>query len=226
MRSPAFAPSRTRRPVVLGRLGTQLPLGREPFLLLFSNQMRPAWVNAHRATLIYNTHPGARFSLGFSRICSHRTIHQAIIASAPMASPSRKRPEPHDHSISPPPLKRRAVQPSISSAPLATPCLLLVYSWILCSDVLCFSTESAVANFFTPASQKPKDLTVWTERSPEEGEPTTLLVAKYVSPDAKSDDQKQTEVKKRKIAAFDLVRHTIHPSPAARRASTYTQVYL
>ncbi|SPO05596.1 related to bifunctional polynucleotide phosphatase/kinase [Cephalotrichum gorgonifer] len=62
------------------------------------------------------------------------------------------------------------------------------------------TTKSAVANFFTPASQKPKDKTVWTERAPNEDTPATLLVGRY-QPEAKEDGP---TVKRRKIAAFDL----------------------
>jgi bifunctional polynucleotide phosphatase/kinase len=62
--------------------------------------------------------------------------------------------------------------------------------------------ETAVANFFTPASQKPKDRTTWTERSPDEAAPATLLVAKYVP----ERGEEGPPSKRRKIAAFDLVR--------------------
>jgi hypothetical protein len=64
--------------------------------------------------------------------------------------------------------------------------------------------ESAVANFFTPASQKAKDRTTWTERSPHEASPATLLVAKYV-PDNDSSEESGSTAKRGKIAAFDLV---------------------
>ena len=60
--------------------------------------------------------------------------------------------------------------------------------------------ESAVASFFTPVSQKPKDRTTWSERSPDENSPATLLVGKYVPEGV----QGQPPVKRRKIAAFDL----------------------
>ena len=62
-------------------------------------------------------------------------------------------------------------------------------------------TEGAVAAFFTPTSQKPKDPVVWSERAP--GDDTkaraTLLVAKYQPGDG------EQPAKRRKVAAFDLV---------------------
>lgn len=62
--------------------------------------------------------------------------------------------------------------------------------------------ESAVANFFTPTSKKPKDRTTWSERSAGDGVPATLLVGQYVP--EKGDNEPRA--KRRKIAAFDLVR--------------------
>jgi bifunctional polynucleotide phosphatase/kinase len=61
--------------------------------------------------------------------------------------------------------------------------------------------ESAVANFFTPTSQKPKDKTIWTERAPDDDTLATLLVGRY-QPDKKESEPLS---KRRKIAAFDLV---------------------
>ncbi|KAB5527941.1 polynucleotide kinase 3 phosphatase-domain-containing protein [Coniochaeta sp. 2T2.1] len=92
-----------------------------------------------------------------------------------MVSPAtKKRPaDDKDRSVSPPPLKRKA-QSGI--------------------------TKSAVANFFTPTSQKPKDRTTWSERSPAEGVPATLLVGKYMP--EKVDEEAPN--KRRKVAAFDL----------------------
>ncbi|KPM37798.1 hypothetical protein AK830_g8760 [Neonectria ditissima] len=61
------------------------------------------------------------------------------------------------------------------------------------------TTKNAVANFFTPASQKPKDRTTWSERSPNDDTPATLLVGRY-EPEVKEDGA----VKRTKVAAFDL----------------------
>lgn len=61
------------------------------------------------------------------------------------------------------------------------------------------SSESAISNFFTPTSQKPKDRTSWSERKDDPNKPATLLVGKY-TPETDSKDTK----KRRKIAAFDL----------------------
>ncbi|KAI0406402.1 DNA kinase/phosphatase Pnk1 [Xylaria palmicola] len=77
-----------------------------------------------------------------------------------------------DKVISPPPVKRKA-QSAIS--------------------------KGAVASFFTPTSQKPKDRTVWTERDVD-GAPATLLVGRF-EPDGAADDGTE---KRRKIAAFDF----------------------
>ncbi|RWA07962.1 hypothetical protein EKO27_g7143 [Xylaria grammica] len=78
--------------------------------------------------------------------------------------------------ISPPPVKRKA-QSAIS--------------------------KGAVASFFTPTSQKPKDRTVWTERDGgadgQDSSPATLLVGRF-EPEVGEEDRR----KRRKIAAFDL----------------------
>ncbi|KAI1424794.1 DNA kinase/phosphatase Pnk1 [Xylaria sp. FL1777] len=77
-----------------------------------------------------------------------------------------------DKPISPPPVKRKA-QSAIS--------------------------KGAVASFFTPASQKPKDRTVWTERA-WDSSPATLLVGRF-EPETQGPYDR---TKRRKIAAFDL----------------------
>ncbi|KAI8959549.1 PNK3P-domain-containing protein [Daldinia sp. FL1419] len=83
----------------------------------------------------------------------------------------RKGPE---KSISPPPLKRKT-QSNIS--------------------------KNAVANFFTPTSQKPKDQTAWTERVSDGNDSSpTLLVGRY-EPEKIDESGRR---KRRKIAAFDL----------------------
>ncbi|KAK7739096.1 DNA kinase/phosphatase Pnk1 [Diatrype stigma] len=96
-----------------------------------------------------------------------------------------------DRPISPPPVKRKA-QSSISTE----------------------HAEGAVASFFTPASQKPREQTrtIWTERAPNDDTPATLLVGRYEpasdggDDDAtkKEDSERLSGVKRRKIAAFDL----------------------
>ncbi|KAL2022175.1 hypothetical protein VTK56DRAFT_6004 [Thermocarpiscus australiensis] len=93
------------------------------------------------------------------------------------SSAGKKRPaSAQEPSVSPPPLKRKG-QTAIS--------------------------KSAVANFFTPTSQKAKEPTTWTERSPGDNSPATLLVGKYV-PDNDDARKQDVTVKRRKIAAFDL----------------------
>ncbi|KAI1088728.1 PNK3P-domain-containing protein [Rostrohypoxylon terebratum] len=78
-----------------------------------------------------------------------------------------------EKSISPPPIKRKA-QSNLS--------------------------KGAVANFFTPTSQKPKDRTTWSERAPDDDTPPTLLVGRYEPENVGDSDRR----KRRKIAAFDL----------------------
>ncbi|KAJ3575145.1 hypothetical protein NPX13_g4132 [Xylaria arbuscula] len=77
-----------------------------------------------------------------------------------------------DRPISPPPVKRKA-QSAIS--------------------------KGAVASFFTPTSQKPKDRTVWMERG-KDSSPATLLVGRF-EPEAGESPEKRD---RKKIAAFDL----------------------
>ncbi|KAI1374745.1 PNK3P-domain-containing protein [Hypoxylon crocopeplum] len=89
----------------------------------------------------------------------------------PSPNPSKRKAT--DKPISPPPIKRKT-QSSIS--------------------------KGAVANFFTPTSQKPKERTAWTERAPDHDTPATLLVGRY-EPENMGDLDRR---KRRKIAAFDL----------------------
>ncbi|TDZ39419.1 Bifunctional polynucleotide phosphatase/kinase [Colletotrichum spinosum] len=63
------------------------------------------------------------------------------------------------------------------------------------------TTQSAVANFFKPASQKPKDRTIWTERAPNDDTPATLLVGRYEPENTKEGG---TAMRRNKVAAFDL----------------------
>ncbi|KAI1826921.1 DNA kinase/phosphatase Pnk1 [Xylaria intraflava] len=94
-----------------------------------------------------------------------------MTTSSPSSNPG-KRKAAVDQPISPPPVKRKA-QSTIS--------------------------QGAVASFFTPASQKPKDRTVWTERAADDA-PATLLVGRFEP----EEDPDQDGRKRRKIAAFDL----------------------
>jgi len=101
------------------------------------------------------------------------SIHFGSMPPDPRPSGVKRPPSEHDRSISPPQLKRKA--PSSIS-------------------------KSAVANFFTPTSQKPKDRTAWAERSSDGTTPATLLVGTYI-PESGDDEPRS---KRRKIAAFDL----------------------
>ncbi|KAL7931928.1 PNK3P domain-containing protein [Trichoderma chlorosporum] len=102
-------------------------------------------------------------------------------------SPPRKRKDP-GAPVSPPPLKK-----AVKST----------------------TTKSAVASFFTPASQKPKERTLWSERGPSDDVPATLLVGRY-QPENQDDTAHQ---KRRKIAAFDLDSTLIATSSGKKHAS-------
>ncbi|KAJ4122745.1 DNA kinase/phosphatase Pnk1 [Fusarium equiseti] len=109
-----------------------------------------------------------------------------------MPSDEQSKRKASDAPVSPPPLKRK---------------------------VQSGTTKTAVANFFTPASQKPKDPTVWSERSPYNNDdtPGTLLVGRF-EPEKKED----RTIKRRKIAAFDLDSTLISTSSGKKHASSGT----
>ncbi|KAI8634465.1 DNA kinase/phosphatase Pnk1 [Xylariaceae sp. FL1651] len=97
-----------------------------------------------------------------------------------MPSPGSSKRKTGERPISPPPTKRKT-QSTIS--------------------------KGAVANFFTPTSQKPKDRTIWSERAPDDARPT-LLVGHYEPGNTEEPDRR----KRRKIAAFDFDSTLIIPS--------------
>ncbi|KAE9377779.1 DNA kinase/phosphatase Pnk1 [Stipitochalara longipes BDJ] len=113
-----------------------------------------------------------------------------------MASPSKPSKRKLDHStpISPPPLRRK-VQSTI--------------------------TQTAVASFFTPASQKPSEKVLWQERAPNDDIPNTLLVGKYVPSTEPSSALKDEGIntKRLKVAAFDFDSTLIQTSSGKKFAS-------
>ncbi|KAL7813583.1 PNK3P domain-containing protein [Trichoderma aethiopicum] len=102
-----------------------------------------------------------------------------------------------------PPRKRKDAGAPISPPPLK-------------KAVKSTTTKSAVASFFTPASQKPKDRTVWSERGPTDDVPATLLVGRYQP----ENDDPTSRQKRRKIAAFDLDSTLITTSSGKKHASS------
>ncbi|EFX06234.1 diphosphomevalonate decarboxylase [Grosmannia clavigera kw1407] len=164
------------------------PMKTDQYLVGEDGQPYPAW------SLIAGVQRGPDpHAIGFSatRLCDaarSRSTHgiprpreatmvqQTKKAAASTGSSSKRPVDEHDPSISPPPTKRK-----IQSR----------------------TSKSAVASFFTPASQKPKDRVVWAERAPRRGAATTLLVARY-EPVAKTGSESTSVPTKTKIAAFDL----------------------
>ncbi|APA12430.1 hypothetical protein sscle_09g072000 [Sclerotinia sclerotiorum 1980 UF-70] len=96
-----------------------------------------------------------------------------------MASPARvqKRKSSADRSISPPPLRRK---------------------------VQSTTTQTAVATFFTPTSQKPPEKISWQERAPNDDLPSTLLVGKFEPPTSSVTEVSSPNLKRNKVAAFDF----------------------
>ncbi|PFH59786.1 hypothetical protein XA68_11894 [Ophiocordyceps unilateralis] len=76
------------------------------------------------------------------------------------------------------------------------------------------TTKSAVASFFTPTSQKPKDRTVWSQVAPDAGAPPTLLVGRH------ADEDKDGS--RRNMAAFDLDSTLVVTSSGKKHASSAT----
>ncbi|KAL5324305.1 hypothetical protein ACEPPN_008850 [Leptodophora sp. 'Broadleaf-Isolate-01'] len=113
-----------------------------------------------------------------------------------MASPSKppKRKLDGNAPISPPPLRRK-----------------------LQSN----TTQTAVASFFTPSSQKPPEKITWQERAPNDDTPDSLVVGKYEPAKDSTMSEKPTggEMKRHKIAAFDFDSTLIQTSSGKKFAT-------
>lgn len=112
-----------------------------------------------------------------------------------------------DGSVSPPLLRRKVQSSTTRKFSVQQDLFSRNYQAHIC-------IETAVASFFTPASQKTPEKTLWSERAPNNDTPSTLLVGRYV----KEDPLRPTipvrgEKPKTKIAAFDFVRavHNLKP---------------
>jgi hypothetical protein len=115
---------------------------------------------------------GLRNTLNLRSLFSTYYNHNSM---SPPSPNSNKRKAGDNRLISPPPVKRKT-QSTIS--------------------------KGAVASFFTPTSQKPKDRTVWSERAPDNSSPPTLLVARFEPENLPETEEDRR--KRRKIAAFDF----------------------
>ncbi|CZS90504.1 related to bifunctional polynucleotide phosphatase/kinase [Rhynchosporium agropyri] len=113
------------------------------------------------------------------------------MASSPKPS---KRKLDHKAPISPPPLRRK-----------------------LQSN----TTQTAVASFFTPSSQKPPEKITWHERAPHDDAPDSLIVGRYKPAKTSTQDKNLTseEIKRYKVAAFDFDSTLIQTSSGKKFAS-------
>lgn len=112
-----------------------------------------------------------------------------------MTSDTSKKRKARGGSISPPPLRAKK-QSSTTSAWRWT------HVYLYAFHLLTTLSESAVASFFTPQSQKPAETTtktIWQQRSPHDSTTSTLLVGKYNKPPP------EPVINRRKVAAFDFV---------------------
>ncbi|KAG4437592.1 hypothetical protein IFR05_006931 [Cadophora sp. M221] len=114
-----------------------------------------------------------------------------------MASPSSKpskRKLDHNAPISPPPLRRK-VQSN--------------------------TTQTAVASFFTPSSQKPPEKITWQERASNDDAPDSLVVGRYEPAKDSTKDGNPTgeEMKRHKVAAFDFDSTLIQTSSGKKFAT-------
>lgn len=126
-----------------------------------------------------------------------------------MSSPSSAKRKGNEGDISPPPIKRKLQSHTNSMYGGSMPRTAVTVEHGL-PDAC--QSEEAISNFFTPTSQKPRDRTTWSERAAGGSERPTLLVGRYEADAPMADGPAG---KRRKIAAFDLVR-MLHPDPKRR----------
>ncbi|KAL2073223.1 hypothetical protein VTL71DRAFT_10547 [Oculimacula yallundae] len=83
------------------------------------------------------------------------------------------------------------------------------------------TTQTAVASFFTPSSQKPPEKITWHERAPNDDTPASLVVGRYEPIRDSTKDEKSTseDFKKHKVAAFDFDSTLIQTSSGKKFAT-------
>lgn len=140
--------------------------------------------------------------LNYTFTLAHRILKPAVRLLSTMSEKPNllKRSATRDGSVSPPPVRRKIQSTTTRRLQRREP---LHFN----SDK---STESAVASFFKPTSEKPPEKISWQERAEHDDKPATLLVGKYVPSDAvEPQSTAPFKLPRRKIAAFDFVGYHI-----------------
>ncbi|TVY50050.1 Bifunctional polynucleotide phosphatase/kinase [Lachnellula occidentalis] len=125
--------------------------------------------------------------------------------------PAKRKQSTLDAPVSPPPLRRKVQSTTTRMSSMVT-------SRPIYTSADMFS-ETAVASFFTPASQKPPEKVVWQERAPNDDTPNTLLVGKYEPANDPVSTSNEHESRKKKVAAFDFDSTLIETASGKKFAS-------